>query len=456
MVDSLFKKMFVLSTTTMILTLFIVVSFVKINDQQKVTKAELDQIIDLQLCVDLLRSQLWVLQQFSDASSFNQIGSVQAELTTKLTAYKGNNLQLDNIQRMNHSLHTLLLKEKSLYFAPQGQSQSQVNSSLSARALIHSRYNMIVQNMTEELAYVHQLVLNRNASHLANVMSTAAAWLILCSILVSLTAWLILFRFKSGAEAMKTAILNLAQGRLDTKVQAVKMDSEFRVIANFFNQMTVSLSQSTVTKKELEEEIIRQTEQLKYKQNQLLFLSEHDSLTNLMNRRAFDKQLEQSIIKARRSGHKLAVLFIDLDDFKVINDCYGHDAGDYMLVKVAERLLDCVRESDIVGRIGGDEFVVCLDLLNDLEGIPRKIQQISAAIQRPVLFEECELSVGSSIGIACYPDQGSSKAALISIADKAMYVQKESKDRNALEKRQKLAVQEDKKVIEMFSQHNKQ
>ncbi|EGU48418.1 sensory box/GGDEF family protein, partial [Vibrio tubiashii ATCC 19109] len=161
MLDSLFKKMFILSTTTMILTLFIVVSFFKINEQQKVTKVELDQIIDLQLCVDLLRSQLWVFKQFGDGSSLNQVEVAQAELSTKLTAYKGSNIQLDNLQRMNHSLHTLLIREKQLYFVGAQSNADDAASILNARNLLHSRYNMIVQNMTEELAYVHRLVVKK-------------------------------------------------------------------------------------------------------------------------------------------------------------------------------------------------------------------------------------------------------------------------------------------------------
>ncbi|MEZ8101178.1 diguanylate cyclase domain-containing protein [Vibrio bivalvicida] len=456
MLDSLFKKMFVLSTTTMILTLFIVVSFFKINEQQKVTKIELDQIIDLQLCVDLLRSQLWVFKQFGDASSLDQVEVAQAELATKLTVYKASNIQLDNIQRMNHSLHTLLMQEKELFPVSHSEINNETVFSLNGQSLLHSRYNMIIQNMTEELAYVHQRVLNRNASSLENVMSTTAAWLILCSILVSVTAWLILFRFKSGAEAMKAAILNLAKGQLDTKVEAVQMDSEFRVIANFFNQMTVSLCRTTVTKQELEEEIIRQTKQLKHKQEQLLFLSEHDPLTNLMNRRAFDKQVELSIVKANRTGHKFAILFIDLDDFKNVNDRYGHEAGDYVLVQIAERLSDCVRESDVVGRLGGDEFVVCLDLLKDLEGVPSKIEQISQVIKSPIKFGGNTLSVGSSIGIACFPEQGTTKDELICIADKAMYVQKECKDQVLVDGDSNHISDHLKNVVELFAQGDKQ
>ncbi|MEF1289726.1 GGDEF domain-containing protein, partial [Vibrio sp. M260118] len=214
--------------------------------------------------------------------------------------------------------------------------------------------------------------------------------------------------------------------------------------------------QSTVTKQELENEITRQTKQLKHKQEQLLFLSEHDPLTNLLNRRAFDKQLDQSITKARRSGHKLAILFIDLDDFKEVNDSYGHDAGDHVLVQVAKRLTGCVRESDIVGRIGGDEFVVCLDLLDTLEGVPRKIDQLSTAISAPLEFDGRTLNVGSSIGIACYPDQGITKDDLLCIADKAMYVQKECKDQVQGEFDELKNLEAATKVIEFSVQRNKQ
>ncbi|ANW27023.1 sensor domain-containing diguanylate cyclase [Vibrio coralliilyticus] len=421
MLDSLFKKLFVLSTTTLMLTLFIIISFAKVAGEQRETKAELDQIIDLQLCVDLLRSQLWVFLQFGDESSLNEVELAQAELATKLTAYKQNNSQLGNIQRMNHSLNALLNKEKQVYFLSINGLDEQGSANINARGLLHSRYNMIVQNMTEELAYVHQSVLNRNANSLHQVMLYAAAWLIICSVLVSATAWLISFRFKSGAEAMKNAIIDLAEGKLDSKVEAVKMDTEFRIMAQFFNQMTMSLCETTVTKQELEEEVMRQTQQLKHKQEQLIFLSEHDPLTNLVNRRAFDKALENAIVKANRTQCKLAIFFIDLDDFKSVNDTFGHEAGDAILVEVASRITAAIRESDFVGRFGGDEFVICLDLLHDFDIVAKKAEQLLDAINAPIEFNGRTLKVGASIGVSYFPDQTKNKEVLLSIADEAMY-----------------------------------
>ncbi|NOH73303.1 diguanylate cyclase [Vibrio pectenicida] len=421
MLNSLFKKLFVLSTTTLMLTLFIIISFVRVAAEQRETKVELDQIIDLQLSVDLLRSQLWFFLQFGDGLSLNQVELAQTDLATKLSEYEKGNNHLGNIQRMNYSLNALLNKEKQVYVHEKNGLDEQGPESVNLRGFLHSRYNMIVQNMTEELAYVHQSVLNRNTDNVHSVMMYAAAWLIICSILVSVTAWLISFRFKSGVEAMKKAIMNLAEGNLNSKVEVVSMDAEFRSMAFFFNEMTVSLCDTTVTKKELENEVKRQTKQLIHKQEQLIFLSEHDPLTNLMNRRAFDRALENAIVKASRSHCKLAIFFIDLDEFKSVNDTFGHDAGDAILVEVSNRILTAIRESDFACRLGGDEFVVCLDLLHNFEVVSAKAEQLLEAINLPIEFNGRRLKVGASIGVSYFPDHTRNKEVLVNLADEAMY-----------------------------------
>ncbi|GLT18312.1 diguanylate cyclase [Vibrio zhanjiangensis] len=421
MLNSLFKKLFVLSTTTLMLTLFIIISFTRVAAEQRETKGELDQIIDLQLSVDLLRSQLWFFLQFGDELSLSQVELAQTELSNKLAKYKKNNNQLGNIQRMNSSLNALLTKEIQFYLAKEDGLEGGQSENINSLEFLHSRYNMIVQNMTEELVYVHKSALNRNADNIHNVMVYAAAWLIICSILVSATAWLISFRFKADAEVMQKAIVNLADGNLDAKVDAVGMDVEFRRMARFFNEMTISLRDTTVTKQELEDEVKRQTKQLMNKQEQLIFLSEHDPLTNLMNRRAFDKALESAIVKANRTSCKLAIFFIDLDEFKSINDTFGHDAGDAILVEVSNRILMAVRESDFACRLGGDEFVICLDLLQDFEIVSAKAQQLLDAISLPIEFNGRTLKVGASIGVSYFPDHTRNKEVLVNLADEAMY-----------------------------------
>lgn len=226
---------------------------------------------------------------------------------------------------------------------------------------------------------------------------------------------------------MKNAIVDLTEGKLDTQIKGENFDSEFLAIAKFFNKMTKTLRETTVTKDELELEVRRQTEQLKQKQEQLIFLSEHDSLTNIMNRRAFDSQLESSILNAKLARTKLALFFIDLDNFKDVNDTCGHDAGDAILIAVAERLANTIRETDFAGRIGGDEFLVCLDHLHDFDIVPSKAQQLIDAINEPITFNEHSFTVGASIGVSYFPDQTLNKETLLSIADEAMYRAKQLK-----------------------------
>ena len=152
-----------------------------------------------------------------------------------------------------------------------------------------------------------------------------------------------------------------------------------------------------------------------------MYLSEIDPLTGLKNRRAFLNAVSEAATKANRSGAKLALLFIDLNKFKEINDTYGHDAGDAILCVVAERMRECFRSSDILGRLGGDEYVICLDLLTDYSGVLSKAEQFVELVSQPIAVNDRQLSVGASIGISCYPDQTRSISELVKLADEDMY-----------------------------------
>ncbi len=427
MLGSLYKKLLALFITTMILTLSIILSFSRVGSERDETKAELDKVVDLQLSVDLLRSQLWVFLQFGDKQSLDQVEYAKEELATKLQQYRQGSNMLDNIIRMNRSLSSILEQEKEVYFDESGGLEALGADDITARGLLHSRYNMIVQNITEELAYVHNAVMKSNDERQNLVMKEAALWLVACSVVVTGIAWWMFFRFRVGFRAMKNAIVDLTEGKLDTQIKGENFDSEFLAIAKFFNKMTKTLRETTVTKDELELEVRRQTEQLKQKQEQLIFLSEHDSLTNIMNRRAFDSQLESSILNAKLARTKLALFFIDLDNFKDVNDTCGHDAGDAILIAVAERLANTIRETDFAGRIGGDEFLVCLDHLHDFDIVPSKAQQLIDAINEPITFNEHSFTVGASIGVSYFPDQTLNKETLLSIADEAMYRAKQLK-----------------------------
>jgi len=155
------------------------------------------------------------------------------------------------------------------------------------------------------------------------------------------------------------------------------------------------------------------------------YLATHDGLTGLPNRAMFNGLLEQAIKLARRSRQKCAVLFIDLDRFKVINDSLGHAAGDKLLIEVANRLRDCVRESDVVARLGGDEFVVILNDNADRDQITMIARKILSTLMPAVTLAGHECRTTGSIGIAMFPENGSDGHTLTKNADMAMYLAKE-------------------------------
>jgi len=153
---------------------------------------------------------------------------------------------------------------------------------------------------------------------------------------------------------------------------------------------------------------------------QMSHLAQHDFLTDLPNRMLLHDRLVQAIVSAKRHRQLLAVLYIDLDRFKHINDSLGHAMGDQLLCSVAQRLVASVRESDTVSRQGGDEFVVLLSEVTCAEDAIRSADKILAAIRAPHRIDNQELHVTVSIGIAVWPADGADAAALLSHADRAM------------------------------------
>jgi diguanylate cyclase (GGDEF)-like protein/PAS domain S-box-containing protein len=154
-----------------------------------------------------------------------------------------------------------------------------------------------------------------------------------------------------------------------------------------------------------------------------------DHLTGLANRRMFRDLLEQEIKKSRRSYNQLALLFIDLDRFKEVNDTLGHHVGDQLLVEAAKRIVSCVRESDIVSRLGGDEFTVILSEITEVGRIENVTHAILQSLCKPFRFESQEIVISASIGITIYPTDATESSDLLRYADQAMYLSK-SEGRN--------------------------
>ena len=159
----------------------------------------------------------------------------------------------------------------------------------------------------------------------------------------------------------------------------------------------------------------------KREEDQLRQQATHDRLTGLPNRGLFNDRMAQAVAVARRSGKLAAVLFVDLDGFKPVNDTFGHQVGDQLLIGVADRLTKAIRESDTAARIGGDEFTVLLTGVATHHDIMRIARKLAADLQRPYLIGERYVTVGASIGIAIYPDHAQAPADLLAMADAAMY-----------------------------------
>jgi diguanylate cyclase (GGDEF)-like protein len=167
------------------------------------------------------------------------------------------------------------------------------------------------------------------------------------------------------------------------------------------------------------------TEQ-KQAEDRLFFRANHDALTQLPNRDHFHGRLAHATARCQRDGGMLAVLMIDLNHFKQVNDTLGHSSGDIVLQVTAQRLLKSVRKTDLVARLGGDEFVIVLEDIPSIETCVRIADMIAQAVAEPIIFNGQPWKIGASIGISLSPQDGYRADGLIECADEAMYRVKQS------------------------------
>lgn len=195
------------------------------------------------------------------------------------------------------------------------------------------------------------------------------------------------------------AVRRVARGDLDYKIK-VKNRDEIGALAAFFNKMS---------------------RDLKAYRKKIKRLAYHDDLTDLPNRKLLEDRIEHCLEKSKRKEKKAAVLFIDLDNFKKINDTMGHLAGNTLLKKVAARLKNAVRKSDTVSRYGGDEFVVLIEDIKKTDDVLKVAEKILKAFSEEILVEGKKINITPSMGISIYPDSAGETGGLIRKADIAMY-----------------------------------
>ncbi|EAT16409.1 sensor domain-containing diguanylate cyclase [Desulfuromonas acetoxidans] len=170
--------------------------------------------------------------------------------------------------------------------------------------------------------------------------------------------------------------------------------------------------------------IFRDISQRREQDEHILQMAYHDMLTNLPNRFLLNDRLSQAISQARRYHQKAALVYVDLDSFKRINDHHGHTVGDILLQKTARRMQDCLRENDTVSRIGGDEFLLILTGIKDRGDIPQIVDKVRIALAAPYIVNSLRINSSASMGTAIYPLDGVDPEALLNQADQAMYMAK--------------------------------
>ncbi len=198
----------------------------------------------------------------------------------------------------------------------------------------------------------------------------------------------------------------------DNKGDYIDIEASFSVI-----------DKSTFSKNDLILVVMRDIRFRKIFEQKIYHLAFHDTLTNLPNRRSFMNEFNRELIdrKNRASSSKMSVLFIDLDNFKSINDQWGHDVGDQVLIEAARIIKDTIRPSDLVGRVGGDEFIVLFKDIKDEEDLKQYVNQILTKFNTPISISGQEYFITCSIGVATYPNDGDTSRELIKNADDALY-----------------------------------
>ncbi|NMH63786.1 sensor domain-containing diguanylate cyclase [Shewanella salipaludis] len=382
---------------------------------QALADHQLERIIRVQLQIDALSNRLWLLQHYRDRSALDEALAVQAELNKKLSLTPMINPAqrrlLTNLIRLNGNLGSLI------------RLASQQVTGVDAAQMLQARFTMTMQAMAED-SYRFQLsAMQHSEKQRIRMQSLLFTLLVLSLLSLTLFTLTILRRFSSSLKSLNQGIASLAQGDLKSRLEVDDTD-EFGPLSRRFNDMKLTLDQITIKRDQLQYEVEQQTKLLTQQQKKLQFLADHDELTQLMSRHAFKLHMEQGLIRCKRNLTSAAVLYLDLDKFKPINDSHGHSMGDLVLVEIAQRLQQSMRQSDMVARWGGDEFVIWLEPVKSRAETLTVIQKLIPLLCSPIFIDKHAFSIDISLGVSLYPQDGKDANSLLQIADNNMYLAK--------------------------------
>ncbi|MBV1908072.1 MAG: EAL domain-containing protein [Kangiellaceae bacterium] len=264
---------------------------------------------------------------------------------------------------------------------------------------------------------VHLILINDVSDNRKQILSGVyrAVFIALLGVVVTgLFIVISLWRPMNHLSSLTEALTLLATGDFNKVKKVLSRDESFFIFTDEFDTLDDTTVGLTYQLEDLQKEV-------KERETELKKSALHDALTGLANRRYFTECIQQSISEISRTNEKFAVLFLDLDQFKRINDSLGHDQGDNLLIQVSERLKECIRESDIVARMGGDEFTILISHLKGASHATNIAIKILKRLRQPFTLGKQELIVTTSIGIAIAPDNGKESEILLRNADLAMY-----------------------------------
>lgn len=227
------------------------------------------------------------------------------------------------------------------------------------------------------------------------------------------------------------------QRRLQERSLAMRAQAfQSQIKSRLLTEAIMQIEKSKKNLKTLNHTLSSEIAERKLLEEKICYVANHDDLTGLPNRVLFRDRLETARTQAVRNKKKLAILFVDLDGFKAVNDTYGHHAGDLLLQQVSQRLQATVRQSDTVARIGGDEFIVLLNNIDHVQDAEPVALKILESFKQAILVAGHSTKIGGSIGIAVYPDHSEDTEKLIAYADSAMYsIKKTGKNAYAFHQR---------------------
>jgi diguanylate cyclase (GGDEF)-like protein/PAS domain S-box-containing protein len=235
---------------------------------------------------------------------------------------------------------------------------------------------------------------------------------------------------KDEALGSRRAIFGLEEADADAALAAAAAGNSWRgeIAAaradgeSLVEEVTIAPVQGPNGRPERIVAVLRDVTERRRLQERLERLAHYDPLTALPNRALFFDRLEGAVARARREERRFALLFIDLDGFKAVNDRYGHDAGDYLLFEIARRLRLAIRDSDTAGRMGGDEFTVLLENISKPDDAASVAEKIRSSLSEPAVIPAgASVRVGASVGVAVFPDDGEDGESVLKAADSAMY-----------------------------------